>query len=220
MENIKLKGITRKAQNLLKGEGKKKKAYGDNGIKQQWKDYNLNNPDDKVTFVDFRAVIKAYNKKITERVVEGQKFKLYGLGDLFVQKINRNFNRRVIDWEASIKLKKPVFQTSEFYLMIRWRKHKHKSKHTFYKLIPCRGKNSFVSNLYKKLKLPFQHLKYVSNTWGKYIEQYSMSGTLLGTYLSFSEIKTKYPDIFPSTIKNVANNPSRSAYGYRWNIIT
>ena len=120
----------RRTQNPLP-EGQKKKTYGENGLHQQWKDYILHNPDNYLTKKKYIKIIKEYNRNLAQGLVDGLKFKLLHLGEIYIQEVNRCFTRKSINWKATKETGVYSYYSDDTYIMIKWRKSKKPSNHSY-----------------------------------------------------------------------------------------
>ena len=89
-------------------------------------------PGTDVTYALYKHVISEFNKKVANRALEGEEISFgKGMGAISIEKIERNFNRKVVDFGETRKLKargvnKVVYFTNNFYF--KWTWHKKASK--------------------------------------------------------------------------------------------
>lgn len=63
-------------------------------------------PKDKTPYWMFKEVLARYNKKAAEAVIYGQVFRFgQHLGNLLIKKIRRNYEKAVVDWGESKRVK-------------------------------------------------------------------------------------------------------------------
>ena len=81
-----------------------------------------------LTYKEFRAVITQFNLKMIDKILTGYEFRLpYRLGVLSIKKIQRRFDKPVINWGETKKLKEQgidelVYFTDDFYCRWYWQK--------------------------------------------------------------------------------------------------
>lgn len=136
--------------------------------KDAYKAYLKKNPKTTVTYALYKHIIAEFNKKVAEKVLDGQVFNMgHRLGSIRIKRIPRSFNKPAIDWYETNKLKeqgikKLVYYTDEYYFRWNWDKHrcmvKNKSVYTF---SPTAGKNGNRKALVKRLRQDeFAYLNY------------------------------------------------------------
>lgn len=135
----------------------------------------------------YKYVIKTFNKRIVEKILEGYKFNLgANLGFIAIKRLKRNHNRLSINWGASKKLKKEiierggipynketapdgekwfVYYTDDYKHLWFWKRSwctvKNKS---FYAFRPTTGKSGNIKKLVKYIKdNPFVVTKYMTH---------------------------------------------------------
>ena len=168
---------------------KKKEVYD---LKQRIKELQKEDPNKELKLMDyytFRDVIYAYNKKVVERVVDGDKVNLNErLGYMYIGKINKP--SKLINWEESKALKQQiidegdtprdkehpsgenwlVYYDNPFYFRWTWQKRNGICKvknHTVYGFYPTNKSSKGVPGAKSQLveankKNPLLHLKYVT----------------------------------------------------------
>ena len=81
-----------------------------------------------LTYKEYRAIITSFNLKMIDKILGGYEFRLpYKLGVLSIKKIERKFDKPVIDWGETRKLRAQgkdqlVYYTDDFYCRWYWRK--------------------------------------------------------------------------------------------------
>jgi hypothetical protein len=71
--------------------------------------YKQKYPTSKIPYWMYKEVIARFNKKVSHAVIFGQVLNLGSkLGHLLIKKINRNYNKPVVDWGQSKALKKQL----------------------------------------------------------------------------------------------------------------
>lgn len=66
-------------------------------------------PKDKTPYWMFKEVVARYNKKAADAVIYGQVLKFgFALGNLMIKKIRRNYEKPVVDWGESKRIKKEL----------------------------------------------------------------------------------------------------------------
>jgi hypothetical protein len=126
--------------------------------------YKQKYPTSKIPYWMYKEVIARFNKKVSHAVIFGQVLNLGSkLGHLLIKKINRNYNKPVVDWGQSKALKKQllaegktlwskdnpdgekwmVFHSDSWYLRWAWaKKYLCKVKHQgVYKFVPTSNKS-------------------------------------------------------------------------------
>lgn len=130
--------------------------------------YKKNNPNSQVTYSMYKHVISEFNKKVSQRIMDGEIFNMgHRLGTIRIKRIPRSFNKPTIDWGETNKLKKQgimkiVYFTDDFYFRWNWDKYrcrvKNKSVYTF---APTKGPGGNSKALARKLKNDeFAYLNY------------------------------------------------------------
>ena len=127
--------------------------------KDSYKWYKQLNPDSPVTYALYKHIISRFNKRVSERILEGQVFNMgQRLGSIRIKKITRTFNKPTIDWGETNRLKKQgikklVYYTDDYYYRWNWDKHrclvKNKSVYTF---APTAGSRGNKRKLVEKLR--------------------------------------------------------------------
>lgn len=177
-----------------------------------------------LSYAMFCMILREYNQEILSHVINGDKISLNQLGDFYVKKIDRNYNRKVIDYAKSVrengKLTKIVYFNDPFYLKFHWRKRNKIDENTRIFGLKIAKNNSALSpgRHLKKCNIdnPLLHLRYYQDLKYTFIEQRDLDGQLVRTFNNFETIKNLNPSFDINFIQTVVNNPSRSAYKHRW----
>ncbi len=128
-------------------------------------------PDTDVTYALYKYTISEFNKRVANRALAGEEISLgKGMGSICIDKITRNFKKKVVDFGETRKLKargidKVVYFTNDFYF--KWTWHKKSSKVTnksAYSFKASAGENGLKKRLARLLRDDeFAHLNYKSN---------------------------------------------------------
>lgn len=151
----------------------KLKLYEDRlGAKDMYKAYKKKNPDTDITYPLYRTILETFNTKLSDTILEGNKFNLGSrLGYLYIKKIKRNPDSKVINWMETKALWKEegvkkgfVYYTGDYYYRWNWEKKKAQVKNkSVYKFIPTGGKRGLKTKLVNRLKSnPFASTLYKS----------------------------------------------------------
>lgn len=112
----------------------------------------------------YKEVLSRHNKRVADAVIFGQVFNFgHHIGNLLIKKISRNYEKMVVNWGASLKLKKEIeasgqiprseqnpdgpswliYFTDSWYLRWGWiKKHICRVKNqTVYKFVPTANKS-------------------------------------------------------------------------------
>lgn len=94
-----------------------------------YKEFVKENPETDITYPLFKHILSGYNKCLVNMIIEeGILFNPnFNIGKFGVKKIERNFNKKTIDWGETNKLKakginQHVYFTDDFYYRIGWDK--------------------------------------------------------------------------------------------------
>lgn len=142
------------------------------GAKDMYKAYVNLNPDTDITYPLYRTILETFNKKLADRILEGEKFNLgHRLGYIYIKKIKRTPSSKVINWSETKALWKEegikkgfVYYTDDYYYRWNWEKKKAQVKNkSVYKFVPTGGKLGLKNKLVKVLKSnPFASTLYKS----------------------------------------------------------
>ena len=106
-----------------------------NGIKECYKYYcSITEKHNRVSYKDFSEICYEYNKFMYQSMIEGKEVMMpYGLGSLFVQSCNTNWEKPPIDWVEKKKLGKYVYftnrETNSKVMRFKWSKKNRNVKH-------------------------------------------------------------------------------------------
>lgn len=135
------------------------KGQKTHNMKQMYEFFCKLYPEEEISFLMFREVIERYNKLLVERILEGETVTLgSGLGNIVVQKNLRSFNKKVIDWAATNKLKKEeginkyVYYTDDTWVKIYWFRYHKITNMTVYRFVPTKGCNGITKKLSERIK--------------------------------------------------------------------
>ena len=116
-------------------------------------------PESNVTFTLYKHVISQFNKKMADRLLEGETIHLgKNMGRLRIKKVERNHSKPVVDFGETRKLKakgidKIVYFTNRFYYRWFWDKKPSKAVNkSAYSLKVTKGPNGLTRRLARLLK--------------------------------------------------------------------
>jgi hypothetical protein len=101
--------------------------------KDMYKFFVQKYPGTDVTYPLYRHVISEFNKAVASRALLGEHIVLgKNMGKILIRKVNRNYEKRVVDFGATRKLKdrgidKVVYFTNAFYFKWSWDKRSSKA---------------------------------------------------------------------------------------------
>lgn len=126
----------------------------------------------RLSYSEFRNVITEFNLKLIDRILEGYEFTVpYRLGKLSIKKIKRRFDKPMIDWGTTMKLKnetgetKLVYFTDDYFCRWYWYKRAchvtNKSVYFFKPTTDNRTKKGATNKLSQLLKTnEYAHLNF------------------------------------------------------------
>ncbi len=111
----------------------------------------------KVKESDFRKICSLYNKFMYKEIIEGREAKMpYGLGSIYIQKIETNWEKPPINWKETKKEGKLVYhinqETNNLIMRYKWNfRSKNIKNMIYYTFKPCfdnrrNGSKSFKEN--------------------------------------------------------------------------
>ena len=128
-----------------------------------YKAFKKEHPNTDITYSLFKHILSGYNKILADKIIEGMMFNPnYNIGRILVKKIERNWNRKTVDWGETNKLKKQgikqmVYFTDNYYYRISWDKvnctiknkivYRFKPTYTFKKMLVKALKNNELSKI-------------------------------------------------------------------------
>lgn len=140
----------------LEKKRKGKKSYT---AEEMYKFYQHIYPNKDVPYLMFKYIISQYNKKSIDKILDGYTLKLgSNLGNIRIKKIERNFDKPVVNWEETNKLKKQgikklVYFTDKYYYRFYWEKKAAKIKNkSVYRFDPTGGRVGNKKKLVEFLK--------------------------------------------------------------------
>lgn len=115
--------------------------------KDMYRAFLKKNPDTIISYRMFKQIISEFNKKASQKILEGKTLWLGNkLGNIRIKRIQRNnFNRPAIDWGETNKLKqqginKHVYFTDNNYFRWFWEKARCQVPNkSVYKFVPSGG---------------------------------------------------------------------------------
>ncbi len=133
--------------------------------------FKSKHPNTDVTFALYKHVISEFNKRVAIAALEGKEISLgKTMGIIRVDRIQRNFLKKVVDFGETRKLKasgidKVVYFTNDYYLKWTWSKKSSKAVNkSAYTFKPSAGKNGLRKKLARLLKEDeFANLNFIRN---------------------------------------------------------
>lgn len=101
---------------VIHDDGKKKRTVTpkSRSTKDMYAYYKKRNPDAKVPYWMYKEVLARFNKKAADAVIFGKSFNFGSrIGHLLIKKIRRNYEKAVVDWGESRKLKTQLIDAGE-----------------------------------------------------------------------------------------------------------
>lgn len=137
--------------------------------KDAYRWFKKNNPNTTITYTLYKHIISQFNKKVSERVLDGEVFNMgYKLGTIRIKKIPRTFNKLSVDWGETNRLKKQgikqlVYYTDDYYYRWNWDKNrclvKNKSVYTFAPTAGLKGNRRKLVSRLKSDEFAFMNYK-------------------------------------------------------------
>lgn len=128
-------------------------------MKQMYEFFCKLHPDEDIPFILFRETITRYNKMLLERILNGEKVMLgSGLGAIVILKNKRSFNKRMIDWGETNRLKreeginKYVYFTDDTWVKFYWHRLSKIGNRSVYRFVPTKGCRGITVELAKRIK--------------------------------------------------------------------
>lgn len=147
---------------------KKSSSQSKYSAKDAYEAYRKKNPDTSVTYSLYKHIVAEFNKKVSERILDGEVFNMgHRLGTIRIKRIPRSFNRPSVDWYETNKLKKQginklIYYTDDYYFRWNWDKHRCAVKNkSVYKFTPTAGAKGNKKALVNRLRQDeFAYLNY------------------------------------------------------------
>ena len=125
-------------------------------------------PGTDVTYSLYKHVISQFNKKMADRILDGKEIVLgKNMGKLRISKVNRNYQKKVVDFGATNKLREQgidrvVFFTNNTYYKWTWEKKSSKAVNkSAYSFKPSAGAHGLRRRLARLLnENEFAHLNF------------------------------------------------------------
>lgn len=97
---------------IIASNGKKILPPRSHSTSEMYAYYKLKNPKAKEPYWMFKEVIGRFNKKCADAVIFGQVFNFQSrLGYLLIKKIRRNYEKPVVDWGESKRIKTQLIES-------------------------------------------------------------------------------------------------------------
>jgi hypothetical protein len=137
------------------------------GIKQVYKYYrskDYTTKDEKVLYEEFKSICYAVNKRLAEKILEGNHVKLpFNLGDFYIKKVKNNYKHLKYDYGHYNKTGEKIYHlnahSKKYHAKWFWRKINCRIPgHIIYSFIPSRGNKR---NLATIMKRPDGYKKYL-----------------------------------------------------------
>ena len=105
---------------------------------------------------DFRKICNMYNKFMYNEVIEGREAKMpYGLGSIYIQKIETDWDKPPVNWKETKKEGKLVYhineETNNLIMRFKWNFRNRKMMNmVYYAFKPCFANRRNASKEFKK----------------------------------------------------------------------
>lgn len=150
------------------------------------------NPESSISRAMFYSYLKQLNYELTKMIIEGMCFRVgNNLGYIYVQKSDRNFKYKTINWGATNKLKKQginklIYYTTDTVYRIVWKRistkkiykllgldgNREVDKYMCYDFKPTSGVGSFKRRVAKAIhEDPMAQTRFIPKTYDQSLKQ-------------------------------------------------